>query len=169
MRSTRNRRGVGGARVARLEGMSPFHKILVPTDFSQHSAEAVRTAAALSKLCHAPLTLLTVYQPMAVPLVPEGVLMATPAAMQKDYAEAERQLAEAVKAAKAAGAIEVASVLGQGAIFDEIIARARDGGFDLIVMGTHGRTGLKHAFLGSVAEKIVQKAPCAVLTVRVPG
>lgn len=149
--------------------MPPFHKILVPTDFSQHSAEAIRTAAALSRLCDAPLTVLTVYQPLAVPLVPEGVLMSTPAAMQKDYAEAERQLAAAAEAAQAAGAIEVTSVLGQGPIFDEIIGRARDGGFDLIVMGTHGRTGLKHAFLGSVAEKVVQKAPCAVLTVRVPG
>jgi nucleotide-binding universal stress UspA family protein len=52
--------------------------------------------------------------------------------------------------------------------FREIIAAAREEEADLIVMGTHGRTGLAHALIGSVAEKVVRKAPCPVLTVRHP-
>jgi nucleotide-binding universal stress UspA family protein len=54
-----------------------------------------------------------------------------------------------------------------GAPYDEIVRAAAD--FDLVVMGTHGRTGLRHLFLGSVAEKVVRHASCPVLTVRLPA
>lgn len=149
--------------------MAPFHKILVSTDFSPHSAEAVQVAAAMSKLCDAPLMIVTVYQLPIIPLVPEGALFPRPEDMVVDFERINKKLAEVAVEATAAGAIAVTTSLLQGAPFAEIIARARDGGFDLIVMGTHGRTGLKHALLGSVAEKVVRKAPCAVLTVRAPG
>jgi nucleotide-binding universal stress UspA family protein len=80
----------------------------------------------------------------------------------------KEKLHQVERDAAQAGAGEVSSSLRQGAPFDEIIANAREGGFDLIVMGTHGGSGLKHVLLGSVAEKVVRKAPCAVLTVRLP-
>ncbi|HWM86759.1 MAG TPA: universal stress protein, partial [Kofleriaceae bacterium] len=67
------------------------------------------------------------------------------------------------------GLREVGTNISQGVPFAEVVREAREGGFDLIVMGTHGRTGLRHALIGSVAEKVVRKAPCPVLTVRPPG
>jgi nucleotide-binding universal stress UspA family protein len=57
-------------------------------------------------------------------------------------------------------------LLLHGAISSEIVRFAKDEGYDLIVMGTHGRTGLGHVMLGSVAEKVLRTAPCPVLTVR---
>lgn len=148
--------------------MSLFHKILVPTDFSPLADEAVRIAIGLSRLCAAPLTILAVYQPPTVAL-PEGALFATPEAMAKDFDRLQTQLDVVVARATAAGAMGVVPVLTPGAAVDEIVAQARDGGFDLIVMGTHGRGGIRHALFGSIAEKVVQKAPCAVLAVHEPA
>ena len=54
----------------------------------------------------------------------------------------------------------------EGTPFVEIVRAAQNGGFDLIVLGKHGRSGLKQLLIGSTAEKVVRKAPCAVLTVR---
>ncbi len=59
-------------------------------------------------------------------------------------------------------------VISFGVQFVEIIRAARDYDVDLIVMGTHGRTGVSHILIGSVTEKVVRKAPCAVLTVKMP-
>lgn len=146
--------------------MTPFTKILVPTDFSPHSAEALKVAAGLSRAFQAPLRLLSVYQPMIVPVVPEGVLFPLAMDMADDVARSNTRLQELERAATAAGAVEVSSALRQGAAFEQIIAQAIEDGADVIVMGTHGRTGLKHVLLGSVAEKVMREAPCAVLTVR---
>lgn len=148
--------------------MPPFRKILVPTDFSTHSTEALRVAADLSKAFGAPVQVLAVYQPPVVPLVPEGALFPLPVDVAADVSRVNTRLLEDARQLTEAGALGVTSALRQGAPFAEIIANAREGDFDLIVMGTHGRTGLKHALLGSVAEKVVRKAPCAVLTVRLP-
>jgi universal stress protein A len=148
--------------------MSTFHKILVATDFSPHSAEALRVAVSLSKLCAAPLTILAVYQPEIYPLVPDGALFPRPEDVAADVGRISERLLQLKTEASAAGAIEVATSMRQGPPFSEIIAAAREAAADLVVVGTHGRTGLKHALLGSVAEKVVRKAPCAVLTVRLP-
>lgn len=66
------------------------------------------------------------------------------------------------------GRIAVEAIIIQGVPFAEIIKASRDYKIDLIVLGTHGRTGLSHAIMGSVAEKVVRKAPCPVLTIRHP-
>lgn len=66
------------------------------------------------------------------------------------------------------GRISVEAIIIQGVPFAEIIKASRDYKIDLIVLGTHGRTGLSHAIMGSVAEKVVRKAPCPVLTIRHP-
>lgn len=145
--------------------MTPFRRILVPTDFSKHSEEAVRVAAGLSRLCAAPLTVMTVYETLVVP-VPEDGVLPTPKVMVGAYEHTCQQLAHVAEQARAEGAVAVESVVLQGAPFIEIMARAHDGDYDLIVMGTHGRTGLKHLVLGSVAEHVVRRAPCAVLTIR---
>ncbi len=66
------------------------------------------------------------------------------------------------------GRISVEAIIVQGVPFSEIIKASKEYKIDLIVLGTHGRTGLSHAIMGSVAEKVVRKAPCPVLTIRHP-
>lgn len=161
------RRGAG-LDLALLYGMQPFHKILVPTDFSPHSHEAIRVAAELSRTFAAPLTVMTVYQPLIAPMVPEGVMFPLPVDLEGDVERVKERLHQVEREATAAGAGTVTCELRQGAPFEEILASAGEGSYDLIVMGTHGHSGLKHALLGSTSEKVVRKAPCAVLTVRIP-
>lgn len=147
--------------------MKPFAKLLVPVDFSPSSSEAMRVAADLSRRYEASLTLLHVYQPVAYPF-PEGFVLYTPDQLTGILAELRQLLDESVQFARREGAPRVEGRLEQGVVASEIIHAAEREGFDLVVMGTHGRTGLQHALLGSVAEKVVRRAPCPVLTVRAP-
>ena len=148
--------------------MRAIQKILVPIDFSPHAAEATAWAADLARRYDASLTLLHVLQPVAMAL-PEGYVLMSANALSDLMTEIDRALAQARKDVEATERIRPETKLIQGVPFAEIIQFARDGAFDLIVMGTHGRTGLKHALLGSVSEKVVRKAPCPVLTVRMSG
>lgn len=145
--------------------MAPFRKILVPTDFSKHSAHAIDTAADLSRRYEAPVTLAYVFEPVTYAL-PEGHIMQSPPQLEEMRSAFEQRLVEATAEARAAGALDVQSKLLTGPVANEIVDLALQDQFDLIVMGTHGRTGLRHLVLGSVAEKVVRTAPCAVLTVR---
>jgi nucleotide-binding universal stress UspA family protein len=147
--------------------MKPFQKILVPTDFSAHSAEAVRFAADLSKRYEASVSLVHLYQPIAY-AIPDGIMIFPAPQLADMLAEFQKLLDLARQEALAAGAVQVDTQLLQGVIHSEIVNVARQGAYDLIIMGTHGRTGIKHALIGSVAEKIVRTAPCPVLTVRLP-
>jgi nucleotide-binding universal stress UspA family protein len=148
------------------ETMIPFKKILVPTDFSRHSIEAISAAADLSRRYKASVTLAYVFEPVTYAL-PEGHVMQSPPQIEEMQSVFEERLVQAQAEAKAAGALDVAGKLLTGPIASEITDFAEREAFDLIVMGTHGRTGLRHLMLGSVAEKVVRTAPCAVLTVRV--
>jgi len=145
--------------------MKPFRKILVPVDFSAHSAQAVRMAASIARRYEASLEIIHVYEPLAYPL-PEGYVMLTQKQLDTLFAELERQLRLAQEAAVAEGALQVETHARQGLAVAEICDFARDGGFDLIVMGTHGRKGLEHFLLGSVAERVLRTAPCPVLAVK---
>jgi nucleotide-binding universal stress UspA family protein len=144
--------------------MSSFTKILVPLDFSEHSERAVALAAELSGRYSAPLTLLYVYElvPYALPEGPALYALPQPPLLPDFHAQLERLRARAL----AAGATDVRGVVREGFAAAQISELARDEHFDLIVMGTHGRKGLSHLFMGSVAEKVVRTAPCPVLTVR---
>jgi nucleotide-binding universal stress UspA family protein len=145
--------------------MKPFQKILVPTDFSAPAEEATRFAAALSRRLEAPLTLVYVYEPVTYAL-PDSYVLFTAPQLDRMFAEFEGALAAARERALAAGATTVDTKVLSGFAAGEITALARRGGFDLIVMGTHGRTGLSHVVIGSVAERVVRTADCPVLTVR---
>jgi nucleotide-binding universal stress UspA family protein len=145
-----------------------IRKILVPFDFSPHSREATRWAVDLAQRHDASVTLAHVSQPIAFPPGPDGSSILTVDAL----AEAPRELAAALERARAE--VEAEGVRAESCVLDgspaaEIIELARARGFDLVVMGTHGRGWIAHALLGSVAEKVVRKAPCPVLTVRLPG
>lgn len=148
--------------------MKKIQKILVPVDFSQHASEAIAAAVDVSQHYeHAPITVVHVYQPVAY-VLPESFVLVTPAQLATMLVEFDKQLKAEKQTAEKLGAKQVNIDLLQGNVEAEIIKYAHDGGYDLIVMGTHGRTGVKHAVMGSVAERVLRKAPCPVLTVRAP-
>jgi universal stress protein A len=143
-----------------------FRKILVATDFSPPADEAVLRAADLSRRYDAPLTLVYVYQPVTYGGVPDAHVIYTPLQMGDLTAAFEQRLLAAKNVAEAAGAKSVQTQLLMGPTAGEITDYAAVQQFDLIAIGTHGRTGLSRFFLGSVAEKVVRTAPCPVLAVR---
>ena len=148
--------------------MIDLHRILVPTDFSKYSANAVTYAAAFADKFGAELVVLHVVQDLAL-FIPEAVLIApvmTPP-LEQFKAAAQAALEKVVRDMNLTG-LKVQTEIASGVPFAEIIRVARAQNVDLIVMGTHGHTGLAHMLLGSVAEKVVRKAPCPVLTVRHP-
>lgn len=144
--------------------MKLFEKILVPTDFSPHAEEAVRFAAELSRAFDAPLTLVHVYD-VTPYVLPETVPMYDTFQVGQLREEFQRQLGAARQLAEQRGARQVEARLLQGSPFAEIARFAEEQRFGLIVMGTHGRTGLAHLLLGSVAEKVLRNSPCPVVTV----
>lgn len=143
-------------------GAVSVRTILAPTDFSDGSLEAMRRAVELAKVFSAKVVFLHV---MEQPAYGIELSLAQPAAHREVGAVLAEMLREHVERVKAQG-IEVEWHLEVGTPFLEIRAAAKRYRADLIVMGTHGRTGLAHAVLGSVAERVVQHAPCPVLTVK---
>lgn len=144
--------------------MPLIHRILVPTDFSDHAVRAFDYAAELAALYDAPLVLTHVYQSPLLFVAGEPVA-AIPPDMDTMNADLDAALQELVARGRAAGVPEVHIAITGGDAPHEIVRVAQEQGCDLIVMGTHGRTGLKHLVLGSIAEKVVRMATCPVLTV----
>ena len=145
--------------------MKPFQNILVPTDFSSHAEEATRLAADLSRHYAASVALIHVYEPVSYPL-PDGYVVFTPTQLERMFKEFDARLAGAKRDAEAAGARNVTTHLLDGFAAAEIRDFAAQNGVDLIVMGRHGKGSVERLLLGSVAEKVVQTAPCPVLSVR---
>ena len=144
-------------------------KILFPTDFSENSEHALNYALILAKLTQAELQLLHVIEPLTYPPAGElfGPMLDEVELTMKMEVAFQRQLDERVATLKN----EYPRVYGRQATgnpFLEIIRAAHEGGFDMIIMGTHGRSGLAHVLIGSVAEKVVREGPCPVLTVKHP-
>jgi nucleotide-binding universal stress UspA family protein len=133
-------------------------KILYPTDFSPYSNQAYFHAITLAESHKASLTILFVHSPsQGTPDSSSGVV--------EDRAYWRNQL-EQIRPTNPD--IAVNHVFLQGDPAAEIINYAAGAGSDLIVMGTHGRTGLERLLLGSVAEKVMREAPCSVLVVKLP-
>lgn len=133
-------------------------KILVPTDFSETAEKAVTYGVELAKRFNAKLDLLHAFD--------EVILYApTTADVYREKFEAGIQ-EDLDKVTSKMEGVEVESVMRRGAPFVEIIRYAKENDVDLIVIGSHGRGAVMHMLLGSVAEKVVRKAPCPVLTVR---
>jgi nucleotide-binding universal stress UspA family protein len=147
--------------------MVPIRRILFPTDFSEHADYAWPFALQFAQEFGAEVHLLHVVAP------PPRLTEAYSANFDPEKfaevltAEANVSLDRLVQAAKGRNIVFCKEVR-IGVDFHEIIDYARTHQIDLIVMATHGRTGLAHALVGSVAEKVVRKAPCPVLTVKHP-
>jgi nucleotide-binding universal stress UspA family protein len=150
--------------------MLSIKKILYPTDFSEYSLAALPYAVGLAQQNNAELYCLHVVEmpheeyltgdymiPLDIPHVPEDKILRTARArLEKFVSEKLSQLDK------------VTPRILTGTPFVEIIRYARDQSIDLIVIGTHGHSALAAMLLGTVAEKVVRKAPCPVLTVRPP-
>src|SRR5438552_10702138 len=143
--------------------MISIKNILYATDFSSHSNQAYFHAVALAEGHGASLTILHVCQARTV-IMGEGMVPAIGAESQ-DVDYWRRQL-EQIRPVN--DEIQVRHVLLEGSPAQEIIRYATEQGVDLIVMGTHGRTGLERLLMGSVAEQVVRGAPCSVLVVKMP-
>ena len=147
--------------------MVAIRKILCAVDLSEPSRQALTEAAELARVFGAQLWLLHVAsEPVSVTA---DVVAAPPELFEQSRREAEQTLeAWRAEAARQAGAPVVAAVLPNQKPASGIVQFAREGDFDLIVVATHGRTGLKHLLLGSVVEKVVREAHCRVMVVRRP-
>jgi nucleotide-binding universal stress UspA family protein len=146
--------------------MSGFRRILHPSDFSRASRAAFAQAVALAKANRAELLLVHVLGPILAPA--EAYVPATAYGEMWASARAtgQKELHALAGRARKAG-VRTATLLVEGSpAYDEIARVAKTKHADLIVIGTHGRTGLARAFLGSVASRVVAIAPCPVLTVR---
>ena len=140
--------------------------ILVPTDFSHDAEGAARTAQSLLAAAGARLTLLHAYH-LPVEYTAYGTIPTGLPFQQDVAAVAEEKLAAAAAPLQRDG-LRVETSAREGYPPEVIVEAARELGADLIAMGTHGRTGLRHLLLGSNAERVVGNAPCPVLTVRQP-
>ena len=136
-------------------------KILVATDFSTGSDEALDEAIEIGKPSGAEVEVLHVLE--LAEEFPFGMAYAG-ADYGMLYASIDKQLSERADRVTAGG-LRCTTKIVEGAAVTEITQRGRDIGADLIVVGTHGRTGIAHAMLGSVAERVVRRASCPVLTV----
>jgi nucleotide-binding universal stress UspA family protein len=157
-----------GTRRAIPSFMNTIRRILVPVDFSECSLAAFDYAAEIGRRFEAEVDVLHVWE--APRFVPADVVVAAHANSLMELARttAERDLASFVADATRRGKPVHDSRSESGYPFEVIVNAAKSGNYDLIVLGTHGRTGLARALIGSVAERVVRHAPCPVLTVRLP-
>ncbi len=149
--------------------MVSVKKILFPTDFSEASHYALDYAVQLTKMYDAHLEIVHIMFDEAN-IVSFYLPQMTMQNISGEFEEgATKQFDEFIANAPELEGVQFSRKLLKGTPYNEVVKEAELGGFDLIVIGTHGRTGLEHVLFGSTAEKVVRKAPCPVLTVRPKG
>lgn len=146
--------------------MISIKNILAPTDFSVPSRHALKYAAELAKRFEAQLHLVTVVESV-IPLIPEA--FSAQAEQIEEQRKAGRHALDRMCDDPMLSTLNPRVHVLSGSAHGEILEFAKSRGIDLLVVGTHGRTGLSHLFMGSVAEKLVRLAPCPVLTVHPEG
>jgi nucleotide-binding universal stress UspA family protein len=147
--------------------MTDLKKILVPTDFSEHSEHAAAYAVELARQYGAnQIHCIHVSDIPADLLATSAYYMTGPSEQFVEQVRDEGRKGLDAFVKKNFKDVPVKAVFLEGRPFVEIIRYARENEIDLIVISTHGRSGLKHALFGSVAEKVVRKAPCPVLVVK---
>jgi nucleotide-binding universal stress UspA family protein len=147
--------------------MDTVRKILVPTDFSEGALHALHEAFDLARALDAEVTLVHAYQ-LPNYMLPDGsVVLTTAEAHASLVGAADEQLGHLVELGHAAN-VPISTITREGAAADVISYVAAEGGYDLVVMGTHGRTGFRRLLLGSIAEKVVRTCTRPVMTIRYP-
>lgn len=147
--------------------MIKLEHLLVATDFSACSKEAIGYAIDLSKKTKGRMTLLHIFEsPFLYPA--ETSLGSYPEVYQwlQDFKQEEIKNLDALSDEIRKEGLPVETIFKEGSPSIEIIRTAKEVGADLIVMGTHGRKGLSHVVMGSVAERVAREAPCPVFIVR---
>jgi nucleotide-binding universal stress UspA family protein len=139
-----------------------IRKIIVPTDFTVFSDHALDYAVVVAKRFHANILIMHVIEPFTYS-VTDMMQVVDHYVPLKTIAQ---PMLEILQNRISKGGVKSSTVVTKGTPYLEIIKKARKEGTDLIVMGTHGRTGAKHVLMGSVAERVVRMAPCPVLTVK---
>lgn len=150
-----------------------MQKILVAVDFSPESEVAIRTAFTFARAFDAVITLLHVHE---LPTMMNGIVPGADSAIDAQLLRAAAQAQIATFRGRLhtrdpralEGGITIETKVEGGVPADVILAHARSGAYDLIVMGTHGRTGLQRLLVGSVAEAVIRGSPCPVVTVHLP-
>jgi nucleotide-binding universal stress UspA family protein len=159
-----------------------LHRILVPTDFSEASAAALTYGAAFARAFNSELHMMHVAVPHEIDMMVERQrvieMFLADAASESDAVDptetarhAARDLLSPMLGEQEQRDLNVRYILraaGAGGPYLEIVSYASEYDIDLIVMGTHGRGPVAHALVGSVAERVVRRAPCPVLTVHHP-
>jgi nucleotide-binding universal stress UspA family protein len=141
--------------------MLPVRTILHPTDFSERSNYAFRCACSLAQDYGARLVVLHVYTPLVVGS-PEGVFV------QSDIEDKEALREQFQQLQPRDPSVQMECRIVEGDSATEILRAAEETKCDVIVLGTHGRTGLSRLLLGSVAEQVVRRALCPVVTIKTP-
>jgi nucleotide-binding universal stress UspA family protein len=136
-----------------------LRSILVPVDFTATTEKALSYAAAFAKLFGATVTLLHVKEPTYMPASESGVLVEL-----ESRADVQKRLADLAE--RLGGQVSCRSVIKDGSAELEILKVAEETACDLIILSTHGRTGVERLLLGSTAEKVVRRAGCPILVVR---
>jgi nucleotide-binding universal stress UspA family protein len=146
--------------------MLTLKTVLVPTDFSEASESALRYGKAMAEAFGASLHVVHVMEDLLAHAWAAEVYVSSMPQLRDEIEKESRQRLGALLTDAERNTFRAETALLAGNPFLEIIRYAKAHGVDLIVMGTHGRGPIAHMLLGSVAEKVVRKSPCPVLTVR---
>lgn len=149
-------------------GKVGFMKILIPTDFSPCAEKAMQYGATLATRLHASILLLHAYVVPMYPTPEDEMMGPDRTSLLERMKDETLKSLDASRQRLAQPGLTVETRAAQGMPAEAIVAVAKEEGCEMIVMGTHGRTGLMHLVLGSVAEHVVRSASCPVLTVRSP-
>lgn len=144
-----------------------INKVLVPIDFSDYSKSALRYAVNFAKSFNAEIIVIYVVEPVIYPPDFSMGQIAMPSINTEWDDRAKDELQKLAKS-EIIGAVKVKTIIKTGKPFVEIIETAKEENVDLIIIATHGHSGVEHILFGSTAEKVVRKAPCPVLTLREP-
>jgi len=142
-----------------------LQKILVPVDFSACSAKALDYAVAFARPAQAEIILLHVVEPICYPMYGQEIT-ADYSSLQTNLLKTGREHLAEFSRAQAAASAPMKLLVREGSAWGKIVDAAKEERADLIILSTHGHTGLRHVLLGSTAERVVRHAGCPVLIVR---
>lgn len=138
-----------------------YRRILLPVDGSESAQKAMKTGLELAKMLGAEVTAISVVDMTSFSQTAQGYML--PDLYVYADKAAEASVKEVIQAGESMG-VNVKGIVSRGSPAEDIIDRS--GEHDLIIMGTHGRSGVSHALIGSVAERVVRFASCPVMVVK---